>query len=203
MGVVAEQARAVGSRDPLAELVVEAQAGDLAAMRRLLGAVAPRVARVVRSVLGHAHPDAEDAIQESLIAVVRALGAFRGECSAASYAARIAVRTAVQVRHRSLTRRGREPALGDEPAGDEPSPGEHAAGDRRRRLLQALLAELPPAQAETLALRVVLGCSLEETADATGVPLNTVRSRVRLAKQALKARIEADPMLCAELEVDT
>jgi RNA polymerase sigma-70 factor (ECF subfamily) len=39
-------------------------------------------------------------------------------------------------------------------------------------------------------------------AEATHVPLNTVRSRVRLAKTALKRRIEADPMLVAALEVE-
>jgi RNA polymerase sigma-70 factor (ECF subfamily) len=190
------------AEDRLAGLVTAAQSGDLAAMRRVLEAVAPKVARVVRGVLGHGHPDVEDAIQESLIALVRALPAFRGECPARSYAARIAVRTAVQARHRSRDRGAREPALGDEPAPSHASVPD-AAGARRRRLLEALLAELPPAQAETLALRVVLGCSLEETAQATGVPLNTVRSRMRLAKQALKARIEADPILCAELEVET
>jgi RNA polymerase sigma-70 factor (ECF subfamily) len=46
----------------------------------------------------------------------------------------------------------------------------------------------------------VLGWSLEEVASATGVPVNTVRSRVRLAKEALRRRIEALPHLAVELE---
>jgi len=52
-----------------------------------------------------------------------------------------------------------------------------------------------------LALRVMLGWSLEDVAQATGAPLNTVRSRVRLAKEALRRRIEADPSLADRLEV--
>jgi len=68
--------------------------------------------------------------------------------------------------------------------------------------VRGLIQTLPEEQAETLALRVVLGFSLEEVAEATGVPLNTVRSRVRLAKTALKKRIEADPKLLAALEVE-
>jgi len=64
---------------------------------------------------------------------------------------------------------------------------------RRQASLHALLDTLPEVQGETLALRVVLGLSLLETAEATGVPVNTVRSRVRLAREALRARIEAEP----------
>ena len=34
---------------------------------------------------------------------------------------------------------------------------------------------------------------MQEVADATGAPVNTVRSRLRLAKEALRHRIEKDP----------
>jgi RNA polymerase sigma-70 factor (ECF subfamily) len=46
----------------------------------------------------------------------------------------------------------------------------------------------------------MLGWSLSDVATATGVPLNTVRSRVRLAKNALRAAVEADPSLLEELD---
>ena len=69
---------------------------------------------------------------------------------------------------------------------------------RRQALLQELIDELPEPQAETLALRVVVGLSLKETAAATGAPVNTVRSRMRLAREALRTRIEQQPAL-AEL----
>ena len=51
-------------------------------------------------------------------------------------------------------------------------------------------------------MRIVLGCSLEEVAAQSGVPLNTVRSRIRLAKERLKGRIEADPALLDALDVE-
>jgi RNA polymerase sigma-70 factor (ECF subfamily) len=66
--------------------------------------------------------------------------------------------------------------------------------------IRELLSTLPENQAETLALRVVLGMSLGEVASATGVPLNTVRSRIRLAREALMERIEANPTLLELLE---
>ncbi|MCA2981704.1 MAG: hypothetical protein INH37_25795, partial [Myxococcaceae bacterium] len=77
---------------------------------------------------------------------------------------------------------------------------DHVLAERRRAVIQELLGTLPEVQAETLALRVVLGLSLGEVAAATQVPLNTVRSRIRLAKEALMARIEADPALLELLE---
>ena len=86
--------------------------------------------------------------------------------------------------------RSRSPLAGDDPE-----------APRRRALLRALLDELPEAQAETLVLRIMLGFSMAETAEATSVPLNTVRSRLRLAKEALRSRIEQDPCLAEMLEV--
>ena len=72
---------------------------------------------------------------------------------------------------------------------------------RRKRIVRDLLGVIPPEQAEALALRVALGWTLEEIASASDTPLNTVRSRLRLAKEALRRRIEADPSLRDELEV--
>ncbi len=42
-------------------------------------------------------------------------------------------------------------------------------------------------------LRVVYGHSIEEISTLTRTPFNTVRSRLRLAKEALRQRIEAEP----------
>jgi len=193
----------VRAPDPLSELAKRAAAGDLPATGQLLRSVGPRVAGAARAVLGPAHPDLDDAIQQAMIALVQALPAFRGECSAASYAARITVRIAVATRRSARVRRGR----GDELAAREPppepvaSPSDDSVAERRRTLLRDLLAEIPEEQAETLALRVVMGWSLEEVSASTGAPINTVRSRLRLAREALRRRIESDPRLAEELEV--
>ena len=82
-----------------------------------------------------------------------------------------------------------------------PVPGDDPEAPRRRTLLRALLDELPEAQAETIVLRVMLGYSMAEVAEATQVPLNTARSRLRLAKEALRSRIEGDQALAEMLEV--
>jgi RNA polymerase sigma factor (sigma-70 family) len=185
------------------DLALRAAAGDLEATQALLGYLVPVIRRVVAGVMGAAHADFDDVAQQSLIAVLGALPSFRGECSPAGYASRIAFRVALRARKQ----RGREQNRLDAfargtPDESAPSPVEVSGAQRRRELLRELLARLPEEQAETLALRVVLGWSLDEIASATGAPTNTVRSRMRLAKDALRKSIEKSPGLCEELGVD-
>ena len=188
--------------DGLRELVAAAGNGDPASVRRVLGRVAPSVQRVVRAVLGPTSRQVkghdEDVTQEALLAVVHALGSFRGECGFLHYACRIAARVAVAARR---TRAAQVETLDLDSALELPVPGDDPEAPRRRALLRALLDELPEAQAETLVLRVMLGYSMAEVAEATSVPLNTARSRLRLAKEALRSRIEGDQALSEMLEV--
>jgi RNA polymerase sigma-70 factor (ECF subfamily) len=174
-----------------------ASGGDARATRQLLTLVGPRLSAVVRVVLGPDHPDRDDVFQQSLIAFVQALPSFRGECEPTRFAARIAVRTAVAARKRAKAQHVRHDDLVDPdaiPTWSEATAAT-AMAETRGVLMRELLESLPEAQAESLALRVVLGWTLEEVAVAMGVPMNTVRSRVRLAKEALRRRIDADPAL--------
>jgi RNA polymerase sigma-70 factor (ECF subfamily) len=184
------------------ELAIRAARGDLAATQEFLAYVWPTLTRVAAGVLGARHAELDDAVQQSMIALVRALPAFRGECHPAGYASRITLRVALRARRnvkRDATRREALEQLGSADDGERGNgPSEATLGSRRRELLRELLEDLPEEQAEALTLRVVMGWSLEEVACASGAPVNTVRSRVRLAKEALRARIEAQPAL-AEL----
>jgi RNA polymerase sigma-70 factor (ECF subfamily) len=178
-----------------------ARQGDPRAMKQLLRAVSPRIQRVVRVVLGSDHPDRNDVEQLSLLAFTQALGSFRGECEPAHYASRIAVRTAVHARHRLRKQQARFDDLAEYDEPTATTTHEDALAERRKRHVRELLEVIPPDQAEALALRIALGWSLEEIAVASNIPLNTVRSRLRLAKEALRRKIEADPLLSDELEV--
>lgn len=183
------------------ELATRAASGNAQATSRLLRVVAPKVAGAVRAVLGANHPDKDDAVQLALIGFVRALPGFRGDCEPAGYARVIAVRVALAARKRERASADRRDDGADL---DETAPPSTAGGaacyatcdaTERRELVRELLAELPDEQGEALALRVGLGWSLEEIACQTGAPVNTVKSRLRLAKERLRARIEADPAL--------
>jgi RNA polymerase sigma-70 factor (ECF subfamily) len=189
---------------PVIALARAAAAGDSEATTKLLRVLAPRLVRIVRAVIGASHPDVDDATQLALIGFVQALPAYRGDCDPLAYGRVIAVRAAIAARKRARLVQSRrdDGAETDAVPASRPNPGEAADSEQRKELLRELLSELPEEQAETLALRVVLGCSLEEVAERTGVPLNTVRSRVRLAKERLKARIESDAGLRDALDLE-
>lgn len=199
------RASTLGSKPELPEpdrcldLARSASSGCLRSSQLLLQELAPTVARVVAAVLGSKNEELEDVIQQALIAVLHALPGFRGQCHPTGFASSIAFRVALKSRkHQKLdqSRRERLARL----ALTEPDSLDLQDPCQRRRLLQELLLSIPEEQAEALVLRVVLGLSLTEVAQATGAPINTVRSRVRLAKEALRRRIESVPALREALE---
>jgi RNA polymerase sigma-70 factor (ECF subfamily) len=196
----AESPSSVGERlDPLRALVSDTKLGNAEAERTLLVALGPALVRVVRGILGANHPDVEDVLQESMVRLHEALPTFRGECMTMHFACRVAVHTAMNAR-RHLGHRARHtppfaPEDLDECPDSNPSPAEAAASARRRAVLRELLEELPDAQAEVLALHVVLGYSVEETAAVTRVPHNTVRSRLRTALATLRDRVRGHETL--------
>ena len=60
----------------------------------------------------------------------------------------------------------------------------------RRDKVRAVLATLPPDQSEVVNLSYVEGLSHSEIAERLGLPLGTVKSRMRLAYQKVKEAVE-------------
>ncbi|HEY4188041.1 MAG TPA: RNA polymerase sigma factor [Polyangia bacterium] len=187
----------------LQELARRSSAGDAKATRALLVAVGPSMLRAVGKVLARQTPDIEDVVQESMHALIEALPRFRGECTFMHFAWRVAVLTAL-VNRRRLDLRAQwsgESCPGQDPVAPGPSPADEAFLRGRRRALGTLLDDLPASQAEVLVLHAALGFTMDEIAGAVGRPVETVRSRLRLAKQALRARIRSSPDLSEMMEV--
>jgi RNA polymerase sigma-70 factor (ECF subfamily) len=156
------------------------------------------VQRVARTIMGVCNAEACDAAQESLLAFASSLDQFRAESGVLHFACRIALHVSVSARRRAAAVSTTLQAFQGESAGSAGSPrasDDELVARQRRDTVRALLDSLPEAQAETLALRFVFGWSSREVAEATGVPENTVRSRLRLAKAALQQRIARDPAM--------
>jgi RNA polymerase sigma-70 factor (ECF subfamily) len=188
--------------DPLAVIAEAAGRGDVVATRHLLKAVGPAVLGVARALLGRGDGDLEDVVQDSLVGIVKALSTFRGDSSVMHFARSIALRRALDHR-RSRARRGVAVELEDDTLiAPGETPDQTALAARRRIALRKLLEELPLEQAEAFAQRVLFGFSNDEISTQMKAPLETVRSRLRLAKSALRARIQNDPTLLELLETD-
>jgi len=193
--------------DGLDSLVPAVLRSDAAAIRALVRGIGPRVVRVVRQVLGLGHPEVEDVAQDAVFGVLEALPHFRGESSVLHFASRVALLTAMNARRRLRLRERHISELPPESLDAFQAPGASPMLDlaaRRRRLaVEELLNELPPAQAEALAMHLILGFTIAETAEACGVPPNTVRSRLLTAKAALRRRVGEIDVLADELQQKT
>jgi RNA polymerase sigma-70 factor (ECF subfamily) len=190
----------------LADLARAAAAQDPAAVRTLLVTVGPHLLRVVRKVLGASHPDVDDVVQESAFALLDALPRRRGESTVLYFACRIAVLTAMKVRRREAAQKRHsthDDALVELLPSEERPPDAETFARIAATTLRELLGSLPQEQAETLALHYVLGYTISEVAALCDARVETVRSRLRLAKQALRDRISANDRLLAIMEAST
>jgi RNA polymerase sigma factor (sigma-70 family) len=187
--------------DDLAPLVASCRRGDKVATKTLLATLGPCMLQMIRRVLGPSHADVDDALQEAFVGLLRALPGFRGDSTTRHFACRVATLSALKARRR---RRGGGPADAgpdvDEECWAGADPHDWALASCRRQILRRLLDELPGPQAEALVLHCVAGLSVEEISVAVHCPAETVRSRLRRAKAALRERVTADPSMGDLLE---
>lgn len=155
------------------------------AVRAFLLAIAPAIWRACRGVMGSRHSDLEDTIQDCFVDVTRGLPSYRFEGSLLGFVTKIAIRRALAHRRRSVER-VRNLQLLDDLNDQAPLADANVGEIERAEVMRDLIRRLRPIQAETLVMRVVLGFSVEEIALATEVSVNTVKTRLRLGKNALR-----------------
>jgi RNA polymerase sigma-70 factor (ECF subfamily) len=79
---------------------------------------------------------------------------------------------------------------------DEVEPADRTVDAMRRdERVRVAMQELPDNQAELLRYAYFLGLTQSQIAEETGLPLGTVKSRIRLAFGRLRAVLEADPLV--------
>jgi RNA polymerase sigma-70 factor, ECF subfamily len=171
----------------LNDLARAALVGDPSSVRQFLGAITPLVCTVCRGVMGRQNPDLEDAIQDCLVDVVRALPKFRFECDAKHYVTKVTLRRAITTRQRARERSTRLARMG---ARDLTFVSVDEGIETRADLVRNLLDDLNKEQANVLRLRLMLGHSIGEIAAITGVSQNTVKTRLRLGKVQLRRWLE-------------
>jgi RNA polymerase sigma-70 factor (ECF subfamily) len=174
-------------------------------MHDLVIAVGPAMLRTIRKVLGHATSDTEDVLQEAVAGLLRAITTFKGESTVMHFACRVAVHSALSSRRRTSFRESWTLTTADgalDSPSPHPSPAEFVTTNRRREVLEMLLDELALPQAEVLILHCALGFTVEEITRSAHCPVETVRSRLRLAKQALRDRISGSSQLAEILELE-
>jgi RNA polymerase sigma-70 factor (ECF subfamily) len=175
-------------------------ADDIALIQRMreadetaLGALYDRWMRALYSLVFHLLKDAndaEDVVEETFWQAWRKASSYEPSKGAVStWLLTIGRRKALD-RIRSKKRQKEEPIEREQSFADLASTGkdplQDVEGKELREQVRNALRELPDEQREVLELGYFKGMSQSEIADATGQPLGTVKTRMRLAMQKLR-----------------
>jgi RNA polymerase sigma-70 factor (ECF subfamily) len=147
---------------------------------------APFVFRVLRG-LGVGDDRVDDAVQDVFIVVHRRLGEFEARSSLTTWLYGIARRVASQYRRSAAARREGEADL-DQVAGGA-SPYDDARRAQAARLCQEILDELDDDKREVFVLIELEQMSAPDVAQVLAIPVNTVYSRLRLARARFEAAL--------------
>jgi RNA polymerase sigma-70 factor (ECF subfamily) len=168
---------------------VEAIAGaqDREAFAALFGHFAPRLKGYFMR-LGVPSGIAEDLAQDTMLAVWNKAGYFDSSRASAS----TWIFTIARNLRTDLHRRNRDPkvlaeALEHDP---EPMPSDHVLTVERESRVRAALEQISSEQALVIRLSFFEDRPQSEIAQVLGIPLGTVKSRVRLAMSKLRSLVE-------------
>lgn len=172
-----------------------AQRGEADALEALITRYQPRVFRFSLKMCRNVD-DAGDIVQETLLALARKIGAFRGDASVSTWLFAIARNACIRRRRRGKFAPPREESLerleaglrdriADPGAGPEQTTLSHEIEQRVTLAIDALDA----GQREVLVLRDVEGLTAPEVAEVLGIRVDAVKSRLHRARVAVRARL--------------
>ncbi len=190
-------------------LIDDARAGNRNALEALLARHESGVYRYALRMCGNAD-EAQDVLQETLLAAFKGLGHFRGEAGLSTWLFQIARSFCSKARRRRVGEpASHQPLDGPEvrAVADESDPLRHAQGHELEELVRAAFGALPGHYREVLHLKDVEGLSAEEVAEVIGEQVPAAKSRLYRARLELRRHLEAvldeEPGTsaeCAELE---
>ena len=168
------------------EVLERASQGDIGAFEQVYKTTSGFVYNVALRITRNS-ADAEEVTQDVFMKIYHNLKGFRFRSTFKTWVYRIAVNTAINRYHKSLReQRGRVDKGGViESLPDSSSAVQAAIQSDTEKSLDRLLDKLSPEYKACLILREIEGLSYQEIADALKIPLNTVRTRLKRARQAL------------------
>ena len=170
------------------ELITRAGGGDRGAFREIYQRASGYVYTLAYRVVNTKH-DAEEVTQDVFLRLHHSLGSFKFESSFKTWLYRIAVNTALNhAKKRSrVTTREVEEVYEDPATVTQPEAGKRLEAEETERQLKSLLDQLNPDQRACIVLREIEGLDYQEIAGSLGININTVRSRLKRAREALMA----------------
>jgi RNA polymerase sigma-70 factor (ECF subfamily) len=187
------------------DLVQAAQSGDHEAFAELCRRHAQTARQRILAIVRH-QEDAEDAMQETLLSAYTNLGKFRQSCKFSTWITAIGINAALTVIRKRKSRRESdiEPYSPDEPAWDiadrAPDPERRVAEAQIILLLRKEVHGLPPKMQEAVTSYYSHDHSLQEAADALGLSVAAVKSRLSRGRRSLRSSLERKGFLDSYIE---
>ena len=180
-----------GPADHVRGMTAIAEERSRAAFARLFGHFAPRIkAYLMRS--GSDEASAEELVQEAMLTVWRRAESFDSrQASVATWMFTIARNKRIDAYRRTNRPEldPEDPALAPQP---EPMQDERVGAEQTAEAIRVAIAELPEEQAEMLRLAFFEDMAHSEIAENTGLPLGTVKSRLRLAIGKMRGLVDEE-----------
>ncbi|SDX64372.1 RNA polymerase sigma-70 factor, ECF subfamily [Amycolatopsis xylanica] len=194
------QTRPQTDRDPAKEeferVVLAAARGDELARNQTLAAIQPMVLKYCRARIGGHHVSylsAADVAQEVCIAVLKALPGYQDRGGSFTHLVYAIAANKVADAYRAASRDKSSPMPEiPETIGDMGEPESQALASDLRAQMGELLLTLPELQREILTLRIVVGLTAGETAQAVGLTSGHVRVLQHRALTKLRAQVSAE-----------
>jgi RNA polymerase sigma factor (sigma-70 family) len=178
------------------DLVAQAQHGDADAFATLTAGRTGRLLAAARLILRH-EDRAADAVQDTLLRAWLDIRGLRDPDRFDAWLHRILVRCCYRA---ARGHRAREVSEIDIAGATEPSVRDTQHDVVLRDQLERGFTRLSADHRTVIVLRLYLGLSQSETADALEVPLGTVQSRLDRATRAMRASMAADDRAPATVE---
>jgi RNA polymerase sigma-70 factor (ECF subfamily) len=182
------------------DLLHQAKGGDFAAFQKLVTKLQPRVYGLTFRILQQAQ-DAEDATQQTFLALIENIADFREESSVATWVLRIATNNALKflrkkrtVKMISMSEMASEDSYGDVPHPEFIAPWSQTADEIVQQAevqaeLEKALLELDDKYRLVFVLRDIEGLSVRETSQALDLTESTVKVRLLRARLALREHL--------------
>ncbi len=187
---------AMATSDAETLLIAQVRSGDAAAWRLMIERYEGRLLAFVDSRLRD-RAAAEDVVQETFVRVVQNAADFKHEARFTTWVYTITRNLCIdQLRKRALRKHpsldqasgeeGDGPTLGEQTADPRASVEREATGTELKERIARAVGTLPDEQREVFLMREVVNLPFKEIAEITGVPENTVKSRMRYALERLQ-----------------
>ncbi len=178
-------------------LVARAREGDLAAFNELVNEYSRKIFRLAKHITQN-DEDAEDVLQETFLKAFEHLGNFQGQSKFYTWIVRIAVNESLM---KLRKRKSDRTVTLDEPVdtGEDTvvreiavwheNPEKQYSQEELAKILDEAVQSLRPAFRTVFVLRDIEELSTEETAEALGISIPAVKSRLLRARLQLREKL--------------